>query len=353
MAIFSIYRDQENEILEESFDEVYGHEDSLMEILQESSFEFAQLRAGMYISDCIMEQKIREGVEAEVLYENFAVELFEKIKKMFLTLLNKVKDFFKKLVYNLRLMFTSGKKFIEKFGNDIANKKTTGFEYNAYKYTYTAGENYVAGIYGECASFANDFIKSIEDVTIEKMKKVLVNYSSLETPSAEDLKNVLLKNLKVENVPELVNNIYKRFRDGKEEKSTFKDFNGNSKDQMMKTIKESDNLIKSIEKDRNQITTLYKNTVKSIDTAKRRLKNEENYGKIATAASTMSSAIKFAGSIALTSTRVKISIVKEMSSAFESILKKYLRFSGDGRTGTSESTISTEESIIESALKYL
>ena len=350
MSIFNIIN-KDDELFEtnESFDEVYGHEDSLMEILHESSFEFAQLRASMYISDCLMEQKIMEGSSAEVLYENFAVDFFENIKKIFLSLLNRVKDFFKKLIDNLKMFFLSGTSFIKKYEKEIKDKKDKGYEYEAFKYTYNRGEKYVETVYDECISFASGLTKSIDDVSIDKMKKVLKEYTRKETPVAQDLKNNLLKKLGAKDIRDVIENVYNSFRDGKEDKTEMKDFEGNSKDEMIKIIKESGNLIKSIEKDRNHIISVYSNVIRSVEKAKRKLKDEENYGKITSAASVIISAIKFSGSVALSATRVKINIVKQMSKSFEIILKGYLRYKNkDEKKTTNEST-----SIIESALKYL
>ena len=359
MAIFDIYKETDDiTSVEESFNDVYGHEDSLMEILHESSYEFAQLRASMYISDCIIENRVLEGANASVLYENFLMDLFEKIKTMFMTFLNKVKDFFKKLIDNLKLFFTHGKKFAEKYGKQIMNKKVTGFEYEGYKYTYGAGESYVADIYAECLSFSGALTNSMEDLSVANVKGALKDAAKMnEIPTVEQLKTYLLSKFGVDDVRELVDKIYKKFRSGETEKEIIKDFKANSKDQMLKIIKESDNIIKSIEKDRNHITTLCTNMIKTVDAAKRKLKNDpdENYGKMATIASTISGAVKFAGSVALTATRVKISIVKEMTTVFESILKKYLRYKGEEKA-TNESAIYDEtdsDSILESALKYL
>ena len=359
MAIFDIYKETDDiTSVEESFDDVYGHEDSLMEILHESSYEFAQLRASMYISDCIIENRVLEGADASVLYENFLTDLFDKIKELFITFLNRVKDFFKKLIDNLKLFFTHGKKFAEKYGKQIMDKKVTGFEYEGYKYTYGAGESYVAEIYTECLSFGKILTDSMKDLSVANMKRALKEVSKMdEIPTVEQVKEYFLSDFRVDNVRELVDQIYKKFRSGATAKEIIKDFKANSKEQMLRTIKESNNIIKSIEKDRNHITTLCTNMIKTVDAAKRKLKNEtdEEYGKIATIASVISGSVKFAGSIALTATRVKISIVKEMTTVFESILKKYLRYKGEEKA-TNESAIYDEtdsDSILESALKYL
>jgi hypothetical protein len=145
MSIFGTRRETTTTVAVESY-KGYVQDDlaGLQMILAESARESFQLRAGMYISDVMMEETVLEGAATpEVLLEGFVKGSFDKIKRMFEALWAKVKSWFEAAKKTLQRIFLSGEAFIKKFKEEIRSASKKGFTYEGFKYTLDAGHGKV------------------------------------------------------------------------------------------------------------------------------------------------------------------------------------------------------------------
>lgn len=362
MAIFGNVKkvtesDTELKFGNETFDDVFGDEDSLMKISQEAAHSLYQINAGMYISDILMEQQVMEGANPEVLLESFGKDMIKKIKETFVKLVQKLKDFFMKLYKTLEPMFLSGSSFVKKYEKELSDKKVMGYSYETFKYTYSAGEQRVAGISDKVTGYTTKYfggLGNIDDlVDSEKQKENLKDLNGKVGEVSEEKKS-MIESVGAKSVEELISSVYKSFRDGKDMKSDFKDFNGNSKSDMMKFILEKQNLLTSIKKDEDMLIKYYSRVIKALDMAGNKMKGQEGYAAVATFVSKVSGLLRYAGSIILTVSRVRITVIREINGEFSRILKGYLRFS-PAKESTEEVLEDNEEeaSILEAAMKYL
>jgi hypothetical protein len=347
-------------------EEYQGHVDGslagLQTILAESSQESFQIRAGLYISDVIMEESVLEGsAQPEVLLESLVKGTFTRIKDMFEKLWAKVKAWFAKVKRSLNLLFSSGQEFIKKFKTEIQGKAVKGFSYEGYVYTLAAG------------SAKADAKKKVLKETIES--SVGFDLSRVRTDDqASDIKGAtgkhkdsfnlseekqeLVKKLGHDEMSAVLKEVAKSFRNDKEAKETIDEFKGNSKEVLIELVDGAKAGIKEIENTQKDLDDQFNRVLSSVKAAQSKIEGEKAEGDAATA---RSRAITFAThkynmaqyAITLISSLagVQVDAVKEAAKHSESVLKSFLRFkpAKEGFVPATEGSVS----ILESAMKHI
>lgn len=334
----------------ESFEDILGDETDLMKISQESSYMFYQINAGMYISDILIEQQVLEGANLEPLLESFGEELIGKLKLAISMIIKKIKDFFMKLERNLQILFLNSRDFVAMFNKELMSKNDTGYEYESYRYTYSSGEQKITTIANKIVTYTTKYfggLGNIDDLSDVELQKELIKENKFGIENVEEEKKAMLNEAGTKSFDELSKEVNKAFRGDKEEKSKFKDFNNVPKQTMMLFILSKDKLVSSIKKDEENILTYYSRVLKALDIAGKKIKEEKEYSKNVTVVSSLSNLLKYAGSILLSLSRIRITVIKEMYSEYGRILKGYLRFDPNKKKNE------PNKSVLETALKYL
>lgn len=107
-------------------------------ICTEATRDLNAVFSGLYIADVVIEQKsVLEGANTSVLMENVFESAWKKIKEIFMKLKEKIIAWFKAVRDYLVALFTSGRKFVQKYGNEVKKRAKdldlTKFEYEGYK----------------------------------------------------------------------------------------------------------------------------------------------------------------------------------------------------------------------------
>lgn len=343
MAIFS-----SKSVLTESqtgFDHVDYNVQPTMEASDQILYEFAEdmykAQAGLYISDIIIEQAVSEGAEPEALVEGTVKDFFKRIKDALKKLWDKIVAWFKSIIENLKVMFSSGEKFIKKYEKAINEKKDDKFEYTGFKYDMNA------------LLTIPELPKSLDEVA----KQIETNYEDLkddEFDVDEGKKEVLASTAAtcglsgIDSVDELKKELVSKLRGGDVAKSTFTFSSGNGKGQMIDLVKNHSKILKGI----NKYYTDFNNAMSKVIKACEKAENKVKEGGNTTVFSKLVTVYKYGISLAQAVCSVRISIQKEAYGACLATLKRFVMwkpakesFEGETETGS--------KSILESAISML
>jgi len=330
------------------------------QIITESAKDSYQLRAGMYISDVMMEEAVLESAaDPEVLLEAFGKGVWAKIKEMFSKLWAKIKEWYNKFKRMLAIIFTSGSDFVKKFEKELRGKTAKGFKYTTFKYTYDAGGNACAKNIGIITMAMDTYRNGVVDADVTKSDShhdaLDKNKSSYKAEyNTADEKEELLKKLGGDSVEEVMEEVQKAFRNGEDTKEEFEDFSSNSKEYMMSFIKEKDKALKEVEKEEQKVNTEFDKIIKAIDKAANKFKGDD-YSKVSPYVSHATEMLRFGATVLSSLSKVEADCIKEMAREFEAILKHYLTFKPvkEGFDGDANEAGEGAESILEAAMKYV
>jgi len=332
MAIFGNKRSSLNDDFDISkYDHIQPTTEALEQIITESAKDSYKLRAGMYVSDVMMEQAVLfESADPEVLLEAFGKGFFAKVKDMFVKMWNAVKAWFEKMKKSLVMFFSSGKTFVDKFENDLRKKNVKGYKYKSFKYTASKGDAFASKILSTIDSTENEYENKLGGLDVRSSSKHKDAMDSKKDNMKEeydtnDDKESLFKSMGVDSISELQEESYQEYRNGSKEKEEFEDFENNSKDDMMKFIKDSSKNLADLERYQKDMDSHFSKIVKAIETAGNKYKNEE-FSKVSPYVSHSVEMLRFCMSIRSALSKMHVEYVKEAASEFESILKGYLRF---------------------------
>jgi len=326
-------------------------------IITESAKESYQIRAGMYISDVMMEESVFEGTSTvDILLEGFATDMWTRIKSMFKTLMDKLKSWYEVVRRALSLIFSSGKEFVTKFETEIRGKNPKGFKYKGFKYTIESAQSAVSDKLGKIAKAHEDYAKDIEGnaVSSSAHQDALTKHKdTLQSEyNAENSKEELLKVLGAESLSEFQDNLKKACRNNETEKQEFESFNGPTREEMMTSLKNKDKTINVITEKEKKATTLINRSITAINQAANKFKGDD-YSKIAPFVGHSSEMMRFTITLVSTIARVEIDAYKEEARDYQSILKTFLRFKVVKDSFNSIDGYTPSNSILEAAIRSL
>jgi len=358
MSIFGGSRTQTTPVVE-AYDGFVGDDLAGMQtIVHEAAQDLFRLRAGMYISDIIMEEQVLEGLSTpEVLMEGFVKDSFGKLKNAVMKLWAKVKAWFAKAKKNLIIFFTSGEKFINKFKTEIEGKASGGFRYEGYHYDMSAGDSAV--------KHAEDVFEKVVDLnanTIDSQHGDLTNEGNhKEKFNISEEKTDHIKKAGADDMSTLLKNIAKAYRKDKVSKDSFKDFNGNSKGELIGFVANGKQQIKDLENYQKMLDDRFERVTSAIDRAKAKIQGAEatsdeaetsKRGKAVSYAQHKVEMAQFGLSSLTQLISAKIDIRKEAAKEAEKVLKSFLHYkepvkeSFGGYEGTGES-------VLEAAMRHI
>lgn len=340
----------------------------LQTILAESTAESMQLQAGLYISDVLMEEAVFEGAaEPEVLLESVVGDTWSKLRKKFEALWAKVQAWFAKAREWLQLKFTTGEKFVKKYEDEILKKQATGFSYKGYKFTLDEGSKTVDTMIdklGAELTKAVGFKVDEDQKTVAGQKAAISQHAKSDSYDISAAKRELLAAAGSEEIKDLTNDAYKSFRGGESETSEFENFNGNSKEAMVKWLEAAPSSLRELDKAKSAMDADFKRVLDSIKAAQNSIKREKTDGEDAKSAK--NSNVAFASHkytlahFALTSigtlNGVRVKAFKDAATQFEKTLKAYLSYKPAKENATIiEEDLENQEpaSILESALRFV
>lgn len=337
----------------------------IQSINAETALEAYQLNASLYISDVIMEEAVIEGAaEPEVLLEGVVKDSLTKLKEMFQRFWAKVRAWFEKAKKTLQMIFTSGEAFIKKFEEDINMKNVRGFTYEGFKYTLENGRKAVKEKVDAVEAFLNETVgfnleEEAQRTTYGQKTSIEGREHSAEYNTTEE-KEKLVKQLGAEELSEVLAEVSKAFRNGKEEKEEFEDFSGNSKQELIAIVKNMKKHISEVEKQQRQTDNDFKKVLSAIQNAQSIINHQKAEGedaaqkkaKMLTFANHKFQLAHYALTVINSLYGVEIDAYKEAAREAEATLKAYLRFK-PAKEGFEIVDDEQTGSILESAMKFI
>lgn len=331
----------------------------------EAALEAYQLNASLYISDVIMEEAVIEGAaEPEVLLEGVVKGSLTKLKEMFQRFWAKVRAWFEKAKRALQMIFSSGEAFIKKFEEDLNMKNVKGFTYEGYHYTLQDGANTVQEKVDEAKKFLHETVgfnfKEAQQ-TMYGQKEILGKRERNGEYNTSEEKEKLIKRLGAEELSEVLDEVKKAFRNGKDEKEEIEDFSGNSKQELIAIVKNMKKNISEVEKQQRDTDNNFKKVLNAIQNAQSEIQRETASGdevaaqrkaKLLTFANHKFQLAHYALSIINSLYGVEVDAYKEAAREAESVLKAYLRFK-PAKEGFEIMDDEQTGSILESAMKFI
>jgi len=110
--------------------------ESAYEIACEGYHDMYKLLGGLYASDIMIEEAVKEGAEAEPLIESNVKEFINKAVAKFTEIRNRIVAWFKKIVDNLKIKFASSKDFVTKYESRILEKVDVAKDYKPARHDF-------------------------------------------------------------------------------------------------------------------------------------------------------------------------------------------------------------------------
>jgi len=332
MSIFGKKRSSvDNDFDISKYDHIQPTTEALEQIVTESAKDSYKIRASMYISDVMMEQAVLfESADPVVLLEAFGKGFFTRIKDMFVRMWEGIKAWFEKMKKHLVMFFSSGKTFITKFESDLRKKNAKGYKYKSFKYTASKGAAFGTKVITEISRVENEYENGLTSADLKTSSKHKDAMDSKKDSMKEEYdtnedKEAVFKNLNVDSISELQEELYEQYRDGSKERDEFEDFNNNSKEDMIKFIKESEKSLTGMEREQKEVDSKFSKVIKAIEAAGNKYKDEE-FSKVSPYISHSVEMLRFCLSIRSALIKMHVEYLKEAASDFESTLKGFLRF---------------------------
>lgn len=334
----------------------------MTDMLESFSKEIYQLTAATYISDIRMEEAVSEGANVEGVMESVVGDFFQRIIDAFKKLGNKIKGWFKAFRRWLDLIFKHGKAFVTRFRKDIEDKNASGYEYESYKYNQSKGD----ALAKEKSDALSGKIKGLcEEMSVPEAKEsgkweekmgAHAKYED-DYKTSKGTENILKETLKYEDRSKMVEAIKKAYRGDAESKTTLKDFEGNSKGEMMKFIEGSKNQIKEVSDAETTFTRDIEEVISALEKSKDKFKDDEakrgGVGRLITHTTSM---LRECVTLTAAINEIRKGMYGEMASAFESTLKGFLRYK-PAKTVTdsfvADEETSSMDSLLESSMKLV
>lgn len=280
------------------------------------------------VADVIGSVKVlTEGANVTAVTEGIVSSGIEKIKKAWKKLLEKIKEYYRKVVDFFKALLLTGKDFVDKFGKDLQDKaKNAGFTYTGYDYKITTGDNKVKAIIdagkADIAKLVGDNNNFDNAVGFDKTtlgKRVgTTSDDKLKMSSDEYQDDFCSRVAKSSNLEELVTDLEYLYRDG-DSKVESMDMNTAKAKEMCEFISGSNKQISTIERDRDTLTRTINGVIRKLDSIK---SDEEGYN----AASTVSKYMGKVSNVMEKVATVRVAMYREITKNYTAVLKALYRF---------------------------
>lgn len=335
-----------------------GNYDYSDTILAESSFinsalatlftDVVEAEQSFMVSDvvaaatCIHEASNGNVIDARALLEASVGGAIDKIKNAFKKFINKIKEYYHKVIDWFKAMFSNAENFVKNFGDAIKEKsrKAKGFKYEGFKYTIKDGESEVEklrkAIDEEIKRTIDGFDFVANSPTSEEFKtkilgKLDINFNEDDMPSSSEVVDEFIeKHLKYIDTAEMKSEIANKFRDDMSKKSTIVDFEGNSVESMIRFLKDNSSTISKLENQLNKYEENVKKVIRQLDKAANWETKGEGNESANTAkvnhASYLSSIVTGLLNTYKVPCEVEIQIKKDIAKDWLGVLKKFYNY---------------------------
>ena len=344
--------------------DLYGNFDFSASAVEESSY-VASAIAGLFcdimeaeqsykVADVIgaativRESRLGNTVDAVAIQEGIVKSGIERLKTAFQKFIAKIKEYYHRVINWFKAMFSNAEDFVKNYGDMIKKKaaKVKDFHYSGFKYTIEKGD-------GNCESIKDAVDKKIDSLAGAigdlKSKSKTEFYEYVKTSvfgskyggafkddadrasSSDVVEEFISKEIsvvKASDISELREELINSYRDGDDQKSDIKDFEGNSVDKMLKTISKFETELKKYENNVNKVIQKLNGL-----TAK---DGDDKGDEIVNCASYVSSLVSAFLNLYKVPCDVRINIYKTISSEWLGALKKFYNFKGNA---VKESTV--------------
>lgn len=333
-----------------------------------------------HAADVIAEvQVISEGADPAILMEGIVSSGIGKIKEAFKKFWAKLKSWFAEIKRQFKIIFMSGKKFIDEFKSEINKKDEKNFTYTGREYNIDNGDSAANSVLenvikivgskfqkSDLSSGTVDSLKSYSDTVSKdgygdsyKNAKINSGDESKYGKSQSDMQDEYIKDLgtpagmsKASDIDELRDNLIEVYHNKNDADYTtsIEGFEGTSKSEMVTFVGSFDKKIRDIEKDENKFDSALNKIIKALDSLdkdKNLGKNDDAY-KVVQWNSRCCSALLAIGKVA---TSVKQSMYKEANSQFERVLKQFLRWKPAKESYGADETVT--ESLLDQAMSMM
>lgn len=293
----------------------------------------------------IRESSLGNDIDTAAVIESVISSGIAKLKAAWTKFLANIKEFFKRVINWFKAMFSNAKDFEKNYGKLIREKarKAKGFKYNGFKYTESKGKAEVEKITGKVKEQVDvtlmGFDEATQCATKADLKKKLMDEGVLdkdfkeEDSNSSDVIDDFIEKLGYADSAEMTEEIFKAYRDGDDTKKEIVDFEENSVDEMLTTLKNGQKNIDDFGKTQKKYEDTVNRVIKKLDgiekdkNAKGDEETKEN--NIVSNASYVSSLLTGYLNVFKSATNEQINAHKAMMSDYLSILKKFYNYKGN------------------------
>lgn len=288
-----------------------------------------------HVADIIGEVKvIKEGLDnsqIDVMLEGMIKSAMKKLADSFTKLWAKIKAWFESVIKFFKSFLLTGKKFVTEFGEDLKDKKTSGFSYNGFKYTLDAGDKAVETAFNSINDRIADCASNIEDYSqISREKVKAMSKDELEKLNDKlDDGEIDVPGIKGDTLADVVEELDKKYRNGETQRDTIEDFSAASVEEMLDMIGgNATKAISAAEKKERDLEGKIKKLIKALNKVEKNDDEDKKpEGDLAykTAQSQSRVASKLIN-ISKTITSAQVKAWKEACATYQSVLGSFYRW---------------------------
>lgn len=305
-------------------------------ILLEANEDSYKINAALYIADIAIENSILNGKgpdEVNVLIEGVIKGTLDKIINSLKTFWKHIQEWFSGVLENIKVLTSSGEKFIAKYGTLLEEKvsKVKNFTYDGYLYDYGAVKTFAKtvtdkaetmshGVSNPSGETAEDIAKSVGEVaTLEKSKFVeaIVSSGNAGSNTIADMKK------------------HMTFIAHKKDSShKSRSIDAGQVKEMIETVRGNKAMIEELKVAKGNLDGMFKNIISGFSKLKNKADGSTPIDGISSVISKMESNAKAALSVSQAVASTQIAIRKEMYGAHLSVLKRLATHKEKGSTAS-------------------
>jgi len=320
---FTSVMEQDESYIAEQYPYIMPTIEAAYEIACEGYADVHKLIAGLYVSDVLIETAVAEGSDAEPLIEGAISDFLKKVKDKFIEIKNKIIAWFKKIIENLKIRFTSSAKFVQTYKKQIAEKAKTSAMAN---FTTTIHTKLIgADIVGEVTK-AIETIKTVAstDKGSEKFPEIMAKKVHSKASTIGELKEAITNEIMGD--------------EDKEKRLSSSDVN-----KMIDFCSTINSTIEKLNGIKDKGTKAIDQFIKDLDKVNA---NEDKISKKVSNYNTAISAIQQMNTVG-------VSLVNKANSEFIAILRAFMLFKPAKESYSGEDLMEESNGIFESALNMI